>query len=152
MCGAVLMCGAKAATPCVLMNGHASFAAPWGALVGGFRPPPLSRPWPGGFEGLKYPAFGQTPVHTAGRIYPLCPRLPAAFHLSVLRKPNTRNRALLMRLSGQPVFKVRLAASSKRDGDELAWVVNVSPTAAAVWAERACEVAGNAAQNAGAFL
>ena len=51
-------------------------------------------------------------------------------------KPNTQNRAPLMCLSGQPAFKVRLAASSKRDGKEWAWVVNVAPTAAAVWAER----------------
>ena len=28
-----------------------------------------------------------------------------------------------------------------------AWVVNVAPTAAAVWAERTCEVAGDAAQS-----
>ena len=53
-----------------------------------------------------------------------------------------------MCLSGQPALKVRLAASSKRDGDEWAWVVNAAPTAAAVWAERTCEVAGDAAQNA----
>ena len=53
-----------------------------------------------------------------------------------------------MCLSGQPALKARLAASSKRDGDEWARVVNVSPTAAAVWAERTCEVAGDAAQNA----
>jgi len=53
-----------------------------------------------------------------------------------------------MCLSGQPAFKVRLAASSKRDGNEWAWVVNVALTAAAVWAERTGEVAGNAAQNA----
>jgi len=52
-----------------------------------------------------------------------------------------------MCLSGQPALKVRLAASRKRDGDEWAWVVNVAPTAAAVWAERTCEVADNAAQN-----
>ena len=53
----------------------------------------------------------------------------------------------LMRLSGQPALKVRLAASSKRDGNEWAWVVNVAPTAAAVWDERTSEVAGDAAQN-----
>ena len=52
-----------------------------------------------------------------------------------------------MCLSGQPALKVRLAASSKRDGDEWAWVVNAAPAAAAVWAERTCEVAVNAAQN-----
>jgi len=40
------------------------------------------------------------------------------------RKSNTQNRALLMCLSDQPVLKVRLAASSKRDGNEWAWVVN----------------------------
>ena len=51
-----------------------------------------------------------------------------------------------MCLSCQPALKVRLAASSKRDGNEWAWVVNVAPTAAAVWAERTCEVAGSAAQ------
>ena len=41
-----------------------------------------------------------------------------------------------MCLSGQPALKVRLAASSNWDGNEWAWVVNVAPTAAAVWAER----------------
>ena len=35
----------------------------------------------------------------------------------------------VMRLSGQPALKVRLAASSKRDGNEWAWVVNVAQTA-----------------------
>jgi len=45
----------------------------------------------------------------------------------------------------QPALKVRLAASSKRDENEWAWVVNVAPTATAVWAERTCEVAVNAA-------
>jgi len=55
--------------------------------------------------------------------------------------------------SGQPALKVRLAASSKRDGDEWAWVVvNIAPTAAAVWAECTCEVAGSAAQNSRAVL
>ena len=62
-----------------------------------------------------------------------------------------------MRLSGQPTLKMRLAASSKRerskrDGNEWAWVMNVAPTAAAVWAERTCEVAGGAAQSASAVL
>jgi len=58
-----------------------------------------------------------------------------------------------MCLSGQLALKVRLAASSKRDGNEWAWVVNVDPTAAAVWAERTCEVAGDdTAQNARAVL
>jgi len=57
-----------------------------------------------------------------------------------------------MCLSGQPALKVRLAASSKRDGNEWAWVVNVAPTAAAVWDERTCEVAGDAAQNAREML
>ena len=33
-----------------------------------------------------------------------------------------------------------------------AWAVNAAPTAAAVWAERTCEVAGDAAQNARAVL
>ena len=47
---------------------------------------------------------------------------------------------------GQPALKVRLAASSKRDENEWAWVVKVAPAAAAVWAERTCEVAGDAAQ------
>ena len=46
-----------------------------------------------------------------------------------------------MHLSSQPALKVRLAASSKRDGNERAWVVNAAPAAAAVWAERTCEVA-----------
>jgi len=57
-----------------------------------------------------------------------------------------------MRLFGQPALKVRLAASSKRDGVESAWVVNAAPIAAPVWAERTCEVAGDAAQNAHAVL
>ena len=52
-----------------------------------------------------------------------------------------------MCLSAQPALKVRLAASSKRDGAEWAWVVNAAPAAAAVWDERTCEVAGDAAQN-----
>ena len=67
---------------------------------------------------------------------------------TIRRKPSTQNRASLMCLSGQPALKVRLAASSKRNGNELAWVVNAAPTAAAVWGERTCEVAGDAAQNA----
>ena len=50
-----------------------------------------------------------------------------------------------MRLSGQPALKVRLAASSKRDGKECAWLVNAAPIAAAVRDERTCEVAGDAA-------
>jgi len=41
-----------------------------------------------------------------------------------------------MCLSGQPALKVRLAASSKRDGNYWAWVMNAAPTAAAVCAER----------------
>jgi len=41
-----------------------------------------------------------------------------------------------MCLSGQPALKVRLAAGSRQDGYEWAWVVNAAPTAAAVWAER----------------
>ena len=57
-----------------------------------------------------------------------------------------------MCLSGQPAPQVRLAASSKRDGNDWAWVVNAAPTAAAVWAERTCEVAGDAVQNARAVL
>ena len=40
----------------------------------------------------------------------------------------------------------------KRDGNEWAWVVNAAPTAAAMWAERTCEVAGDAAPNACAVL
>jgi len=46
-----------------------------------------------------------------------------------------------MRPSGQPALEVRLAASSKWDGNEWAWVVSAAPTAAAVWAERTCDVA-----------
>ena len=57
-----------------------------------------------------------------------------------------------MCLSGLLALKVRLAASSKRGGNEWAWVVNVAPKAAAVWAERTCEVAGDAAPNARAVL
>jgi len=44
------------------------------------------------------------------------------------RKPNTQNRAPLTCLSGQPALKVFLAASSKRDGDAWAWVMNAAPT------------------------
>ena len=51
-----------------------------------------------------------------------------------------------MRLSGQPALKARLAASSKRDGDEWTWILNAAPAASAVWDERTCEVAGDAAQ------
>jgi len=36
-------------------------------------------------------------------------------------KPNTQNGAPLMCLSDQPALKVRLAASSKRNGNEWAW-------------------------------
>jgi len=61
------------------------------------------------------------------------------------RKPNTQNRAPLMCLSNQPALKLRLAASSMRDGNKWAWVVDVAPTAAAVWAARTCEGAGDAA-------
>ena len=43
------------------------------------------------------------------------------------RKPSTKNRAPPMCLSGQLALKVRLAGSSKRDGDDWAWVVNVAP-------------------------
>ena len=57
-----------------------------------------------------------------------------------------------MCFSGQPALKVRLAASSKRVGNEWAWVVNAAPTAAAVWAERTCEAAVDAAQYARAVL
>ena len=57
-----------------------------------------------------------------------------------------------MRLSGQSELKVRLAASSKRDGNEWARVVSVAPTAAAVRAERTCEVAADAAKNPRAVL
>ena len=71
-----------------------------------------------------------------------------AFGGVMTRKPNTQSIVQLMCLSDQPALKVRLAASSKRDGDECTWVVNVAPTAAAVWAERTCEVAGGAAQDA----
>jgi len=60
--------------------------------------------------------------------------------------------APLTRLSGQPALMVRLAASSKRGGNEWAWVVNIASTAAAVWDERTCEVAGGAAQNARAVI
>ena len=84
---------------------------------------------------------------------PYCSRLfkssqvkiyPPKWHAS----QNTQNRAPLMCLSGQPALQVRLAASSKRDGNEWAWVVNVALIAAAVRAERTCEVAGDAAKNA----
>ena len=70
----------------------------------------------------------------------------------IIRKPSTQNRAPLMCLYGQPALKVRLAVSSKRDGNEWAWVVRVDPTAAAVWAERTSEVAGDAARNYRAVL
>jgi len=52
-----------------------------------------------------------------------------------------------MCLFGQAAFKVRLAASSERGGDEWAWVVDVALNEWAVWAEHTCEVAGDAAQN-----
>jgi len=68
------------------------------------------------------------------------------------RKPKTHNREPLICLSGQPALQVRLVLSSKRDGNEWAWVVNAAPTAAAVWDERTCEVAGDAAQNSRAVL
>ena len=74
-------------------------------------------------------------------------QVKSRFTPQMTRKPNTQNTSPLMCLSGQPGLKVRLAASSKRDGNEWAWVVSVAPTAAAVWAERACEVACDAAQN-----
>ena len=51
-------------------------------------------------------------------------------------------------LSGQPVLKAHFNASSMRDRAEWAWVVSVVSTAAAVWTERMCEIAGDAAQNA----
>jgi hypothetical protein len=75
-------------------------------------------------------------------------KVKSRFTPQMTRKPNTQNRAPLMCLSGKPALKVRLAASSKRDGNEWAWVVVVAPTAAAVRAERMCEVAVDAAQNA----
>ena len=69
------------------------------------------------------------------------------------RKPNTQKKApLMLRLSGQPALKVRLAASSKRDGSKLKRIASASPTAAAVWAECTSDVAGDAAQNARAVL
>ena len=46
---------------------------------------------------------------------------------------NTQNRAPLMCLAGQPALMIRFVASSKRDGNEWAWVVNVAPAAAVVW-------------------
>ena len=79
-------------------------------------------------------------------------QVKSRFTPQMTRKPNTQNRAPLMCLSGQPALKVRLAASSKRDGNEWAWVVNAASAAAAVWTERRCEVAGDAAQNARAVL
>jgi len=74
------------------------------------------------------------------------------FTPQMTRKPNTRNRAPLTCLSGQPALKVRLAASSKRDGSKLKRIASASPTAAAVWAECTSDVAGDAAQNARAVL
>jgi len=62
------------------------------------------------------------------------------------RKPNTQNITPIICLFDRPALKVRLAASSKRDGNELAWVMNAAPTAAAVWAEHKFEVADGAAQ------
>ena len=69
------------------------------------------------------------------------------FTPQMTRKPNTQNRAPLMCHSGQPALRVSLSASSKQGGDEWTWVVNAAPAVAAVWAERTCEVAGDAAQN-----
>ena len=53
-----------------------------------------------------------------------------------------------MCLFGQLALKVRLAASSKLDGNEWAWALTLlqQPTAAAVWDERTCEVAVSTAQ------
>jgi len=79
-------------------------------------------------------------------------KVKSRFTPQMTRKPNAQNRAPLMCHSGQPALKVRLATSSKLDGNEWAWVVNVAPTAAAVWDERTCDVAGDAAQNARAVL
>jgi len=90
-------------------------------------------------------------VHTPPTVTILFPITSLQVIKSRFTPPNdttqakTQNRAPLMRLSGQPALQVRLAASSKRDGNEWAWVVNVAPTAAAVWAERTCKVAGDAA-------
>jgi len=56
-----------------------------------------------------------------------------------------------MCFSGLPALKACLAASSKRDGNELAWAVNVAPKAAAVWAKRTRKVAGDTAKNARAI-
>jgi len=52
-----------------------------------------------------------------------------------------------MCLSGQPALKAPLAESSKRNGNLWTWAVSAAPTAAAAWAERTCEVAGDAAQD-----
>ena len=97
------------------------------------------------------PAQGTSPLkpqHIA-----LAPRAAVAHsHAKTTRKPNTQNRTPLMCLSGRPALKMRLAASSKRDGKEWAWVVNAAPTAAAVRAERTCVVAGGTAQNARTVL
>jgi len=41
--------------------------------------------------------------------------------VKITRKPNTQNRAPLLCLVGQPALKLRLNASSKRDGSEWAW-------------------------------
>ena len=48
----------------------------------------------------------------------------------------------------QPALKVRLPASGKRDRDEWTWGVNVVRAAVTLWAERTCDAAGGAAQDA----
>ena len=57
------------------------------------------------------------------------------------RKPNTQNRAPVMRILGQPALKVEGLV----DGNKWTWAVNAAPTAAAVRDERTCDVTSNAA-------
>ena len=47
-----------------------------------------------------------------------------------MRKPNAKNRAPLTRLCSQPALKVRLAASSKRDGNKQRGALRGTPGSA----------------------
>ena len=110
---------------------------------------PLAFGW-GAFHTHGSPVASVRPVEGLG----VCPAQVKSRFIS----PNdtqatyTEQSATLMCLFGQPALKVRLAAS-KRDGNEWTWAVNIAPTAAAVWDERTCEVAGDkSSQNSRALL
>ena len=63
---------------------------------------------------------------------------------------------LIARARSRVTLKVRLAASSKRDGNEWVWGCGpwfyLQQPRLVVWADCTCEVAGDAAQNARAVL